>query len=76
MRPRLSKMGPPLCPRNPGDEVSTNFTSLDASGAFLRTNLVGVPHPETEAFGVVKGDEGEAQRDASILAALSALGMQ
>jgi hypothetical protein len=27
------------------------------------------------AFGVVKGDEVEAQRDASILAALQALGL-
>jgi hypothetical protein len=35
-----------------------------------------IPHSETVAFGVVKGDEVEAQRDAAILAALSALGMQ
>jgi hypothetical protein len=29
-----------------------------------------------QAFGVVKGDEVEAQRDASILAALQAMGVE
>jgi hypothetical protein len=65
MWPKLPKMGPPLCGKH-----------ALASGALSRTNLMRIPHSETEAFGVVKGDELEARRDAAILAALGALGMR
>ena len=59
-RPSVSKIGPPLCPRSPGDEVSTSCICMPSSVVPASMNLVTMPSFGKRGIGSVPGSSENA----------------